>query len=110
MGIEDLIQQSAMIVTMGKGGVGKTTVSAAIGIKAATMGSKVLVLTIDPANRLADAFGVNTTMAQPTLPTYLPTMPKTLAKILTKPLLSVEPTRVTADLKQLMSGLKRNGY
>ena len=30
------------------------------------MGSKVLVLTIDPANRLADAFGVNTTMAQPT--------------------------------------------
>ena len=66
MGIEDLIQQSAMIVTMGKGGVGKTTVSAAIGIKAATMGSRVLVLTIDPANRLADAFGVDTTMVQPT--------------------------------------------
>jgi anion-transporting ArsA/GET3 family ATPase len=44
---------------MGSGGVGKTTVSAALAIAAALEGQKVLVMTIDPARRLADALGMS---------------------------------------------------
>ena len=47
-----------VLVTVGTGGVGKTTVSAAIGLEAARRGKRALVLTIDPARRLADALGV----------------------------------------------------
>lgn len=46
-----------LVITMGTGGVGKTTVSAAMGIKAAMQGKKVLVLTIDPSKRLKTALG-----------------------------------------------------
>jgi anion-transporting ArsA/GET3 family ATPase len=42
----------------GSGGVGKTTVAAALGVEAARRGRRVVVLTIDPAKRLADALGV----------------------------------------------------
>jgi len=42
----------------GSGGVGKTTVSAALGVKFAMMGYKTLVLTIDPAKRLATSLGI----------------------------------------------------
>ncbi|MEE9279342.1 MAG: ArsA-related P-loop ATPase [Myxococcota bacterium] len=48
-----------VLVTVGTGGVGKTTVSAALGIEAARRGKRVLVLTIDPAKRLADALGID---------------------------------------------------
>jgi anion-transporting ArsA/GET3 family ATPase len=44
---------------VGSGGVGKTTTAAAIGLKAATEGRKVLVLTIDPARRLANSLGLS---------------------------------------------------
>lgn len=47
-----------ILVTVGTGGVGKTTVSAAMGLEAARRGRRVLVLTIDPARRLADALGI----------------------------------------------------
>ncbi len=47
-----------VLVTVGTGGVGKTTVAAALGLAAARRGKNVLVLTIDPARRLADALGV----------------------------------------------------
>lgn len=43
---------------MGTGGVGKTTIAAALAIKAAMEGKKVLVLTIDPSKRLAQALGI----------------------------------------------------
>lgn len=43
---------------VGTGGVGKTTISASIAIKAAQMGKKTIVLTIDPAKRLAQALGL----------------------------------------------------
>ncbi len=48
-----------ILVTVGTGGVGKTTVGAAIGLEAARRGRRVLVLTIDPARRLADALGAD---------------------------------------------------
>jgi anion-transporting ArsA/GET3 family ATPase len=47
-----------VLVTVGTGGVGKTTISAAIGLEAARRGLNALVLTIDPAQRLADALGL----------------------------------------------------
>ncbi len=46
------------MVLLGAGGVGKTTVSAASALHAARQGRRTLVLTIDPAKRLADALGI----------------------------------------------------
>jgi len=56
--IEQYIDDKKVIICGGSGGVGKTTTSAAIAIKAAEKGKKVLVLTIDPARRLADSLGI----------------------------------------------------
>jgi len=47
-----------VVVCCGAGGVGKTTVAAAIGLAAARAGRRVVVVTIDPARRLADALGL----------------------------------------------------
>jgi anion-transporting ArsA/GET3 family ATPase len=47
-------------VCVGPGGVGKTTVAAAVGLGAALEGARVLVCTIDPARRLANALGLST--------------------------------------------------
>jgi len=49
---------AGVVVVVGCGGVGKTTVAAALGVEAARRGRRALVLTIDPARRLADALGV----------------------------------------------------
>ena len=54
-----------VLLFTGKGGVGKTTASAATAAVAAARGSKVLVLSTDPAHSLADALGVPLT-GQPT--------------------------------------------
>ncbi|MET1060061.1 MAG: ArsA-related P-loop ATPase [Nocardioides sp.] len=47
-----------IIVCCGSGGVGKTTTSAALALRAAERGRNVCVLTIDPARRLAQAMGI----------------------------------------------------
>ncbi|MGW4371241.1 ArsA family ATPase [Nocardia takedensis] len=47
-----------VVVCCGSGGVGKTTTAAAIALRAAERGRKVVVLTIDPARRLAQSLGV----------------------------------------------------
>jgi anion-transporting ArsA/GET3 family ATPase len=47
-----------VLVTVGTGGVGKTTVAAALALEAARAGKRALVITIDPARRLADALGL----------------------------------------------------
>lgn len=52
------IADRSVVVCSGPGGVGKTTVSAAIALAEAKRGRKVLVLTIDPARRLANALGL----------------------------------------------------
>ncbi len=49
---------TSIIVCCGSGGVGKTTTSAALALRAAERGRKVVVLTIDPARRLAQAMGI----------------------------------------------------
>jgi len=55
---QQLVATRRIVVCVGTGGVGKTTVAAAIALEAARSGRKALVLTIDPARRLADALGV----------------------------------------------------
>jgi len=51
-------QETRIIVCTGAGGVGKTTVAAALGLRAAESGRRVVVLTIDPARRLAQSLGL----------------------------------------------------
>lgn len=52
-------REKRLIITAGSGGVGKTTTAAAIGVRAAMEGRRVVVLTIDPARRLANALGLD---------------------------------------------------
>ncbi|MEO7369865.1 MAG: ArsA family ATPase [Ilumatobacteraceae bacterium] len=56
--IAELITAADVIVCCGSGGVGKTTTAAALGLQAARNGRRCVVVTIDPAKRLADALGV----------------------------------------------------
>jgi len=58
MKIDQLAKKQTVIVCCGAGGVGKTTVSAALALAAARDGRRALVLTIDPARRLAQALGI----------------------------------------------------
>ncbi len=53
-----LLKEPDIIVCVGSGGVGKTTTSASLALGAAIAGRKTLVITIDPAKRLADALGL----------------------------------------------------
>ena len=54
----DSALERQVVVCVGSGGVGKTTVSAALALQAAARGKKVLVCTIDPARRLANSMGL----------------------------------------------------
>ncbi len=56
--LKDIFDKSKIFVCCGPGGVGKTTLSAALGIAAASTGLHTLVLTIDPAKRLATSMGL----------------------------------------------------
>ena len=56
--LDDLISDADVVVCCGSGGVGKTTTAAALGLQAARNGRRCVVVTIDPAKRLADALGV----------------------------------------------------
>lgn len=65
MKLAELIRQKEVVVCCGAGGVGKTTTSAALGLAAAREGRRSLVLTIDPARRLAQALGIPPTGNEP---------------------------------------------
>ncbi|MFJ6212256.1 ArsA family ATPase [Streptomyces sp. NPDC092296] len=52
-------RETRIIVCCGSGGVGKTTTAAALGVRAAERGRRVVVLTIDPARRLAQSMGLS---------------------------------------------------
>jgi anion-transporting ArsA/GET3 family ATPase len=59
-GVLDALTGRPVIVVCGAGGVGKTTVSAAIAVGLARRGGRVCVITVDPARRLAGALGIDT--------------------------------------------------
>lgn len=62
--LED-IKKKEVIVVVGTGGVGKTTISSAIGIAGALNHRKTLVMTVDPAKRLADALKISLDSPEP---------------------------------------------
>ncbi len=55
-----------LVVCVGSGGVGKTTTAATIGLWAAAHGRRAIVLTIDPAKRLANSLGLSEMGGEPT--------------------------------------------
>jgi anion-transporting ArsA/GET3 family ATPase len=65
MTLSSLLPGHDLIVCVGTGGVGKTTVAASIAIAAACSGRRTVVLTIDPARALARAFGLESLTAAP---------------------------------------------
>jgi anion-transporting ArsA/GET3 family ATPase len=60
MSVAGLLSEHSVIVCVGSGGVGKTTIAAALALRAAAEGKRAMVLTIDPARRLAQALGLDT--------------------------------------------------
>ena len=60
MDVDRLVQNpgTRIVVCCGSGGVGKTTTAAALALRAAEHGRQVVVLTIDPARRLAQSMGL----------------------------------------------------
>jgi anion-transporting ArsA/GET3 family ATPase len=55
----------SLIICLGPGGVGKTTISAALAVRAAMLGCAVDVMTVDPAPRLLDALGLAAYSSEP---------------------------------------------
>jgi len=55
--LEQALAERRVLVTCGSGGVGKTTTAAALALRAARNGRRVLVCTIDPSRRLATSLG-----------------------------------------------------
>ncbi len=56
--LDAIVRDHRVVICVGSGGVGKTTTSAAIALWGAHQGRRAVVLTIDPARRLADSLGI----------------------------------------------------
>lgn len=65
--LDALVRDHAVVICVGSGGVGKTTTSAAIALWGAQQGRRSVVLTIDPARRLADSLGLGALGDEPRL-------------------------------------------
>jgi anion-transporting ArsA/GET3 family ATPase len=65
--LDELIRDGStrVVVCCGSGGVGKTTTAAALALRAADHGRRAVVLTIDPAKRLAQSLGMRELGNQP---------------------------------------------
>jgi anion-transporting ArsA/GET3 family ATPase len=57
--VTELAAERRIVICCGSGGVGKTTTAAAIALEGAWRGRRAVVVTIDPARRLADALGLS---------------------------------------------------
>jgi anion-transporting ArsA/GET3 family ATPase len=58
LNLEDVLASARVLVCVGSGGVGKTTVASALAYRAAENGRRVLVLTVDPSQRLKSTMGI----------------------------------------------------
>ncbi len=58
-GLAGLVAERQIMICSGSGGVGKTTTAAVLAMEAAEAGRRAVVVTIDPAKRLADALGLD---------------------------------------------------
>ncbi|OHD84249.1 MAG: hypothetical protein A2Y52_09800 [Sulfuricurvum sp. RIFCSPLOWO2_02_43_6] len=63
--LDKLLPRKKILITCGSGGVGKTTIAAALAVQAAMEGKKAIVLTIDPAKRLANSLGLDQLADEP---------------------------------------------
>ncbi|MEW6774942.1 MAG: ArsA-related P-loop ATPase [Bdellovibrionota bacterium] len=59
MTLLEVLAKKRVLICCGSGGVGKTSTSAALGLLAAKLGRKAIVVTVDPARRLATALGIS---------------------------------------------------
>jgi anion-transporting ArsA/GET3 family ATPase len=63
--VNELLEEGRLIVCAGPGGVGKTTTAAALGLRGVLAERKVIVITIDPAKRLANSLGLDALTNEP---------------------------------------------
>ncbi|GIW42112.1 MAG: hypothetical protein KatS3mg076_2689 [Candidatus Binatia bacterium] len=78
------LEGKRVVFCLGAGGVGKTTVAAALGIARALEGHRTAVITVDPARRLRDALGLASLSSEPT-PVPLPRANGTLDALAVHP-------------------------
>ena len=64
--MKNLLQKESIIIMLGTGGVGKTTVAAALGLMGAKSALNTALITVDPARRLRDALGLKQLGGEPT--------------------------------------------
>ncbi len=64
--VKELLKPRSVLVVLGSGGVGKTTIAAALGVAAAAAHLRTAVITVDPARRLREALGVPRLGGKPT--------------------------------------------
>ena len=65
MTIEQLVADHRVVISAGSGGVGKTTIAASVALWGALQGRRTVVMTIDPARRLASSLDVGELGAEP---------------------------------------------
>ncbi|MBI2068398.1 MAG: ArsA family ATPase [Deltaproteobacteria bacterium] len=82
MKMDEILESKKILVCCGSGGVGKTTTAAAIALEAARRGKKAIVLTIDPAKRLATALGLEQISDEPFEVELPPSFPGTLSAMM----------------------------
>jgi len=63
--VKELLNQGSALILLGTGGVGKTTIAAALGIAGAIAQLDTVVITVDPAHRLRDALGIERLSPRP---------------------------------------------